>query len=201
MTGVVDARERRDIAILDIANAFLHATNDKKVLMLLRGKLAKMMVAVDLELYQKYVTYTSKGVTMLYVRLSKDLYGMLRSALLFYKRLRSVLENMGFVVNLYDPCMANRMVNGSQMTVCWHVDDLKISHMDENAVTAIAQKLACLYGPKTIISRGKIHKYLGMDMDYGYQSWYDVSVNGKLLGKSHQRIPRSADVDEGITSC
>ena len=123
----MDARERRDIAILDIANAFLHATNYEKVLMFLRGKLAEMMVTVDPELYRKYVTYTSKGVPMLYVRLSKALYGMLRAALMFYKRLSSDLENMGFVVNLYNPCVAKRMVNGSQMTVCWHANDLKFS--------------------------------------------------------------------------
>ena len=55
---------------------------------------------------------------MLYVRLSKALYGMLRAALLFYKRLRSNLEDMGFEVNPYDPCVANTMVNGKQMTVC-----------------------------------------------------------------------------------
>ena len=58
LTGVVDERERHDIAILDIANAFLHAKNDEKVLMLLRGKLAEMMLAVDSELSRKYVTYT-----------------------------------------------------------------------------------------------------------------------------------------------
>ena len=97
----MDARERRDIAILDIANAFLHATNDKKVLMLLWGKLAEMMVAVDPELYRKYVIYTSKGVPMLFVRLSKALYGMLRAVLLFYKRLRSDVDNIGFMVNPY----------------------------------------------------------------------------------------------------
>ena len=118
LTGVMDVCERRAIVILDIANALLHAMNDEKVLMLLRLKLAEMMVAVDPELYQKYVTYTSKGVPMIYVRLSKALYGMLRAALLFYKRLRSDLKNMGFVVNPYDPCVANRMVNGSRMTVC-----------------------------------------------------------------------------------
>ena len=157
--------ERRAIDILDIANAFLHATNNKKVLMLLQGKLAEMMVAVDPELYQKYVTYTSKGVPMLYVRLSKALYGMFRAALLFYKRLRSDLDNMGFLVNPYEPCVANRMVNRSQVTVCWHVNDLKVSHVDENEVTAFSLKLSRLYGPKTTISRGKIHKYLGMDMD------------------------------------
>ena len=87
---------------------------------------------------------------------------MLRAALLFYKRLRSDLENMGFEVNPYDPCVANKMVNGSQMTICWHVDDLKVSHKEESAVTALAIKLSELYGSKTTIFRGKVHEYLGM---------------------------------------
>ena len=74
---------------------------------------------------------------------------------------------MGFVVNLYDPCMAYKMVNRSQMTVCWHVDDLKVSQVDENEVTSFSLNLARLYGPKTTISREKIHEYLGIDMDWG----------------------------------
>ena len=54
---------------------------------------------------------------MLYVRLSKALYGMLRAALLFYKRPRKDLENMGFEFNPYNPCVANMTVNGTQCTV------------------------------------------------------------------------------------
>ena len=77
---------------------------------------------------------------MMYARLSKALYGMLRDALLFYKRLRSDLENMGFKINPYDPCVANKMVNGHQMNICWHVDDLKVSHKVKNAVTALCRK-------------------------------------------------------------
>ena len=53
ITGVVDAHENRAIAILYIANAFLHADNYKKILILLRGKLAKMMVQVDPIMYHK----------------------------------------------------------------------------------------------------------------------------------------------------
>ena len=189
LTGVVDARERRDIAILDIVNAFLHATNDEKVLMLLRGKLAEMMVAVDSKLYRKYVTYTSKGVPMLYVCLSKALYGMLRAALQFYKRLRSDLENMGFVVNMHDPCVSNKMVNRYQMSVCWHVDDLKFSHVDENAVTAFALKLARLYVPKTTISRRKIHDYLGMDMGWGTNPGTMMVSMVKYLAKVVKEFP------------
>ena len=42
---------------------------------------------------------------------------------------------MGFEVNPYDPCVANKDINGSQMTVTWHVDDLKVSHKDPGEVT------------------------------------------------------------------
>ena len=76
------------------------------------------------------------------MRLSKALYGMLRAALLFYKkRLRKYPENMGFKVNPYDPCVANMMVNGAQCTVCWHINDLKVSQVDEAVVTAFLLKL------------------------------------------------------------
>ena len=68
---------------------------------------------------------------MLYVRLYKALYVMLGDVLMFYKRLRSDFGYRGFVVNSCDYFVANKMVDGAQMTVCWHVDDLKISHRDE----------------------------------------------------------------------
>ena len=87
MTGVVDAKEKRDVAVLDTATTFLQADNNKTLSVLLRGKLAEMMVRIDLALYREYVTYFARDVPMLYVRLSKALYGILRAALLFYKRL------------------------------------------------------------------------------------------------------------------
>ena len=74
------------------------------------------MIQITPTMYRKYVTYLPNGQAMLYVRLSKSLYGMLRFALLFYKRLRSELENMGFKIKPYAPCVANKMVNGYQMT-------------------------------------------------------------------------------------
>ena len=69
-------------------------------------------------MHRKYVTYSNNGVPMLYVRLSKAIYGMLRAALLLYKRLRSDLDDRGFVFNPYVPCPVNKMAYGAQMTVC-----------------------------------------------------------------------------------
>ena len=124
-----------------------------------------MMVAVEPSLYRKYVNYSVKGVPMLYIRLSKALYVMMREALMLYKRLRSDLESMGFEVNPYDPCMANKIVNVHQMTACWHVDDLKVFPKDEDAVTAFTLKLAKLYEPNNMISQGRVQEYLGMDIN------------------------------------
>ncbi len=51
-------------------------------------------------------------------RCKKALYGLLRSALLFYRKLVANLESDGFVLNPYDLCVGNKVVNRKQMTVC-----------------------------------------------------------------------------------
>ena len=62
---------------------------------------------------------------VLYVRLQKEIYGCLKSALLFYEKLVGDLEAYGFRINPYDPCVADKMKDGKQLTVYWHVEDLK----------------------------------------------------------------------------
>ena len=51
------------------------------------------------------------------MKLNKALYGLIHTTLLFYRKLRKEMEAMVFVVNPYDPCVANRMVSGKQQTV------------------------------------------------------------------------------------
>ena len=53
---------------------------------------------------------------------------------LFYKKLLRDLEKEGFEVNPYDPCVANKIVDGKQLTVTWHVDDLKVSHVKTEVI-------------------------------------------------------------------
>ena len=69
-------------------------------------------------MYSKYVQVGRNNKKVLYVRLKKALYGLLRSALLFYQKLSKVLEDEGFVKNNYDSCVANKIINGKQMTIC-----------------------------------------------------------------------------------
>eukprot|EP00957_Ditylum_brightwellii_P108424 8271124-Ditylum_brightwellii.AAC.1 len=57
------------------------------------------------------------------------------------------------------------MVRGKHMAICWHVDDLKISHIDSREVTKVLNILQKKYG-KMRTTRGKIHKYLGMTLNF-----------------------------------
>ena len=52
----------------------------------------------------------------------------------FYKKLWKDLEGQGFKINQYDPCITNKVVKGKQLTVTWHVDDLKVLHEDKTMV-------------------------------------------------------------------
>ena len=117
LTSVIDAREEREVAVVDIPNAFVQTDMEgDKVIMKMRGKLAELLVKVAPEIYREYVTI-EKGQKVLYLELRKALYGMLKSVLLFYGKLRSDLESIGFVVNPYNPYVANMEQGGSQLTV------------------------------------------------------------------------------------
>jgi hypothetical protein len=52
------------------------------------------------------------------------------------------------------------------MTVCWYVDDLKVSHMEPEEVTKFGNWLSKTYGVSVATHRGKIHDYLVMILDF-----------------------------------
>jgi hypothetical protein len=166
ITSAIEAHEGRKVWTCDIPGAFLHTNLDEEVIMLLRGQLADLMVQIDPDLYGPYLIKNAKGESILYVRMLKAMYGLLRSALLFYLKLVEDLKADGFEMNEYDPCVANKMVNGTQMTVCWHVDDLKVSHKEEAELQKFMDYLSSKYGGKLVVHKGDVHDYLGIDMDF-----------------------------------
>ena len=124
--------------------------------MILKGRLAEMMVQVAPNLYRKYISVDRKGTAMLYIKMQKAIYGLLRSALLFYRKLVIDLEGNGFVLNPYDPCITNKEVNRSQMTVCWHANNLKSSHIDLKVNTEFGYWLSATYGVLVVSHRPRI---------------------------------------------
>ncbi len=127
------------------------------------------MVKVAPKLYRKYVTKNQKGKPILYVQLEKAVYGMMKSALLFYQILVADLTSFGFTINPYDPCVANKIVDGLQMTICWHVDDLLIGYAKPNTITHFLDWPAQRYDmphKKLNATCGPRHDYLGMNINF-----------------------------------
>jgi len=102
------------------------------------------MYAIAPDVYTKYVTIEN-GVKVLYLRLLNALYGTLKAALLFYQKLVKDLEAEGFELNPYDLSVVNKMINNKQMTLTWHVDDMKISHVEPQEVTMMIDFLRKKY--------------------------------------------------------
>ena len=164
LTSVIDAAGRRDVGIYDIPGAFLNVRLEETVHIKVRGELARMLIQIDPERYAPFAIYES-GHLVIYLLLTRALYGCLKSALQFWKHLSGNLTKRGYVTNPYDPCVANKEINGSQFTVVWHVDDLKLSHEDPKVVDKEVEWLETIYGPM-VGTRGKVHTYLGMDLDF-----------------------------------
>ena len=161
-TFVIDAYEGRNIAVVDIPGAYLHAgvNHDKRrVIIKLQDEFVDMMCQVN-EKYKAYVCY-EKGRKTLYLKLLRALYGCIESALLWYELFTSTLKNMGFSLNPYDKCIANKIINGSQCTIVWYVDDAKISHIDESVIKNIVKCLENKFG-KLNPTYGNKQEYLGM---------------------------------------
>ena len=126
-----------------------------------------MLVQLDPKLYGPHVVYEN-GRKVLYVQVLRAIYGMLTASLLWYLKFRKDLEETGFVFNPYDPCIVNRMKAGGQHTVRFHVDDLLSSHVNPKVNDKFASWLEKMYGKYKAVepTRGKIHEYLGMVVDF-----------------------------------
>ena len=173
ITCTIDAKEGREVMTCDLPNAFIQSKlpeydkDGARYIMTVKGPLVDYLLQINSVLYEKHVVI-EKGEKVLYLQVLRPIYGMLESALLFYKKVVKDLKERGFTINPYDPCVANMMVNGKQLTVQWHVDDMKMSHMEKEVLEDLVDYLQYKYGlhGDVTTSKGKIHTYLGMKLDY-----------------------------------
>ena len=93
--------------------------------------------------------------------------------LLYYRKFVKSLTKSGFLINPYNPCVANKMIGGQQMTICFHVDDCKLSHLNpkvmDDMITHLHKEYENIFedgSGKMTLSRGQIHTYLEMKLDF-----------------------------------
>jgi hypothetical protein len=105
------------------------------------------------------------------------------AGLLYYCKFVKSLTDIGFIINHYDPCVASKIIEGKQMTICFHVDDCKLSHLKkklmDTMIEYLRQEYESIFEDRTgamTVSRGKIHKYLGMTLDYTVRGQVKITM-------------------------
>jgi hypothetical protein len=173
----MDTHEDRDVATVDIPGGFMQADMDDLVHLRLTGKMVDLLLDIDQDKYTPFVAPEGKEKVM-FVELTNALYGTLKAAKLFWLLLSGKLQEWGFKINGYDSCVANKLIDGKQCTVIWHVDDLKISHVEPKTVDDIISKLEQEFGKEAPLSiqRGRVHDYLGMCLDFSSPGKLVVSM-------------------------
>ena len=167
LSCIIVAKEHRDVATVDLPGVFMQADVDEVVHMRMEGKMAELLVRINPQLYRKYIVIEGNK-NVLYVELRKALYGTLKAALLLWRLLTARLVVWDFKPNPYDSCVMNKDINGNQCTILWHVDDLKISHVNPAVVTSMIELLKSEFGKESPLTktRGKVHEYLDMTIDF-----------------------------------
>jgi hypothetical protein len=94
----------------------------------------------------------------------------------------SDLKSQGFELNPYESCVANKVIKGEQFTSAWHVDHTKMSHKHSNEVTKVIDWLKGIYGENMHVSRGLVHEYIGMTLDYTVKGEVKIMMVDYLKG-------------------
>ena len=80
----------------------------------------------------------------------------------------------------------NKTIDNKQCTILWHICDLKISHVDPAVIFSVLDDIDAEYGKiaKMTITQGKVHKYLGVTIDYSSPDkviFLMINYIGKIL--------------------
>jgi len=86
---------------------------------------------------------------------------------------------MGFEINPYASCIANKIIDKKQFTIAWYVDDMKISHANQDEVNQIIQDIERKFG-KMSVTRGHKHKFLGVDINFKHDCTVTVQMKDYL---------------------
>ncbi len=142
-----------------------------------------VLVSIAPEAYGPYVSTNKSGQKVLLVQCLNAVHGTMMAALLYYKKFVKSLTKQGYKINPYDGCVANKMVKGKQITICFHVDDCKISHESSKVIDDTLDWLQAEYesifedGSGAMkVHCGMVHKYLGMLLDFSHKGQCRASM-------------------------
>ena len=160
MSLAISGAEGRRLMSIDVGNAFLEASMDGEEVWI---ELDSWDVQHLLELKPDLKHFVDER-GRISALLDRALYGCVQSAKLWYKKLRAVLESIGFVANRYDECVFNRDFGGKQLTVCVYVDDMLCSCVDLKGLVWLEEQLAGAF-KKLTVKKDDRFEFVSLEID------------------------------------
>ena len=119
ITCMIDSFKKSNVPTVDIPGAFLQTKMPKggdTVHVIFDGRRAELLAKIASKTYQGYV-HQRCGQACNYYRVNIAIYGTLKAALLFREKLSTSLKQRGYIIHLYDWCIANKDINRPQCTI------------------------------------------------------------------------------------
>ena len=88
----------------------------------------------------------------------RSIYGCIGSALLWYNLFSTTIQGLVFEINTYHKCVANKVLEVTQCTIAWYVDDNKLLHTNPEVISYIINEVKKSYGELSVV-RGKKHTF------------------------------------------
>ena len=111
--------------MVNIPNAFIQTRmEDEKDMAFIKiwGVLVDILVDIAPEICKPYAHKDKKGIKQLLVQCQNAICSTMVARMLCCQKFTQSLERMGFKMNPCNPCVANKMIDGEQMMMCFHVD-------------------------------------------------------------------------------
>ena len=107
-------------------------------------------------------------------------------------KLTTDLKDNGFSLNYYEPCVANRLVNGDMMPMLWYIYYIKVSNKDP-----IGSKKVCTISVHQLLVQTQVTHGKGSELSgNGFGSPRtrgDESLNYQIFSEGPRRVSRKVE--------
>ena len=154
----MDVMDNKKVITVNIPGAFIQddwPQDQHPRYIMFEGIMVDIICEIDPSYQNKIIWCKDCKKKFSYGRLIKAVYGILLRAIVFYNKISKYLIDQSFVQNEYDMFTLNKMVNGEQITVQFHVDDLKVSHKDQTVLEDVLRNLRSGFGQEDEFTKNK----------------------------------------------
>jgi len=173
MLASIAAKEEREVRKIDVSGAFLNADMSHRQQYVILSKQSARIVVQLMPETEEFLLSSGE----MYCLLNKALYGTGEAARLWYNLVVKTLKANGFEQNPYDKCVFNKIIDGKQCTILFHVDDFFISSVSSAALDAIEAMFRNAF-EKITVEKGPVISFVGMTFDFTVKGLVHVTQGG-----------------------